>query len=443
MLNNGIILELITSFMESVLLIFLLSVLYAKNFILENKMKSFCFCVLYTAVSCLNTLIVPSFFHTLLIAFFTIFLINVFVQKSFYSSIIVVAIMTILVAITELPIMLIATALTGLHVDALVSIVKYRLFIIISAKSLQFCIVFLLSKINLNKFNIFKEEGSNYSYILLQFSLFGFTIASTSSIANADNPHIYYVLIVAIYLLNLFLGLLDIKERKRLIAIVNKYKIQEQHIKNMEDIINIIRKEKHDYANHINLIQAIGTLNKPDALVDINNYVKAISNSIHNSCQFYDTGNAYIDGLLAIKNSFAKKENILFDVKISEQFTSIKIPADELIGIVSNLLDNAIEALEATDNIEKQITINTFIENEVFVLQISNNGKEISGNIMQHIFDIGFSTKSKKADHGFGLFIVKELIIKNYGIISVDSNSQETKFTITFPVNRGKIGQNS
>ncbi|MBU3153927.1 sensor histidine kinase, partial [Clostridium estertheticum] len=145
-------------------------------------------------------------------------------------------------------------------------------------------------------------------------------------------------------------------------------------------------------------------------------------------------GNDYIDGLLSIKNNYAMKNKIDFNVIIDESFNLLKIREDELISIISNIIDNAFEALmlKALDE-NKEISINTFLDDNKFCIQISNNGNDIPKEIINKIFEKGYSTKTKgKGDHGFGLYITKQLVEHNNGYISVERVSGKTKFLVEF-----------
>ena len=201
----------------------------------------------------------------------------------------------------------------------------------------------------------------------------------------------------------------------------------------MEEIIKIIRQEKHDFANHINVIQGLCLLNKPDTVEKIDSYVRKISGTIHASFRYLNTGNDYIDGMLSIKNNYAMKNNIDFKAIIDEPFSSIKIREDELISIISNLIDNAFEAFTKSDVGDNEISITTFKEDRNFCIEIADNGDIIPKNIIEKIFNRGFSTKVKQNDlHGFGLYITKQLVEKNNGTISVESIPGKTKFLINF-----------
>ncbi|MGE4284717.1 MAG: ATP-binding protein, partial [Clostridia bacterium] len=80
-----------------------------------------------------------------------------------------------------------------------------------------------------------------------------------------------------------------------------------------------------------------------------------------------------------------------------------------------------------------------YIEGKAYYLSIADNGPMIPEEIKNKIFDNGFSTKdNNKPDHGFGLFIVNELIKQHSGEIKVLSSEEETEFLIKFKVRKDK-----
>ena len=98
--------------------------------------------------------------------------------------------------------------------------------------------------------------------------------------------------------------------------------------------------------------------------------------------------------------------------------------------VISNILRNAVTAMNSTGFIE----IKTYHSLNFNIIKIKNNGPKIKEDIIDKIFQTGFSTKeNKNKDNGFGLSIVKELVEKNSGFIEVESNDVFTEFIIKIP----------
>ena len=105
----------------------------------------------------------------------------------------------------------------------------------------------------------------------------------------------------------------------------------------------------------------------------------------------------------------------------------------EIQRVISNILKNSITAM----NEKGLITIRTYYNINSVVIKIQNNGPKIEKKIIDKIFDVGFTTKNdKNKDHGFGLAIVKELVEKQGGKVTVSSNDSITEFTINIPLKK-------
>ena len=87
------------------------------------------------------------------------------------------------------------------------------------------------------------------------------------------------------------------------------------------------------------------------------------------------------------------------------------------------------------DNKEAWIALSGTTENGSVVIKIADNGSGIPADKIGQIFNPFFTTKEPGKGTGLGLFIVKQVVERNKGIIAVDSKEGEgTTFTLTFPV---------
>ncbi len=121
--------------------------------------------------------------------------------------------------------------------------------------------------------------------------------------------------------------------------------------------------------------------------------------------------------------------------------------AGQLNQVFMNLLANAIDALEESNQglsyndiaaNPNRIIIRTSITNGQSVeICIVDNGKGMSEDIRQHIFDHLFTTKGVGKGTGLGLAIAKQIIVeKHRGTITVNSElGVGTEFVISLPIN--------
>jgi PAS domain S-box-containing protein len=121
-----------------------------------------------------------------------------------------------------------------------------------------------------------------------------------------------------------------------------------------------------------------------------------------------------IEKILRMLNGSIMIKNISVVLNISESL-ALKCNTLKFTQILTNLLNNAIDALETNGIIE----ISVEHINDVLILSIKDNGKGISKEDKKNIFSAFFTTK--KNGTGFGLFLVKKLVKDLGGTIEFKS----------------------
>lgn len=98
-----------------------------------------------------------------------------------------------------------------------------------------------------------------------------------------------------------------------------------------------------------------------------------------------------------------------------------------LITILGNLLDNAMEAVQFTE--QKTVELLVREEDGEWFIQSRDTGSGVDPQILDNIFQRGYSTKGE--NRGFGLFLVGKVVEKYGGTIRVTPNGpQGSVFTI-------------
>lgn len=124
-------------------------------------------------------------------------------------------------------------------------------------------------------------------------------------------------------------------------------------------------------------------------------------------------------------------------VEINKEYDSsidaIQCFPGKLNQVFSNVIANAIQALENTEN--PVILIKTIKGNTEIEVSISDNGPGIPDQIKDKIFDPFFTTKEVGSGTGLGLSIVYSIINQHNGTIEVESSEDSgTTFSIHLPI---------
>lgn len=124
------------------------------------------------------------------------------------------------------------------------------------------------------------------------------------------------------------------------------------------------------------------------------------------------TNDESIDALLNTKFSYAKKNHIECVCNIITGFNGIE--TSDLIHLLGNLLDNAIEANHDNRIEKKYIELTIAGDDYKIVLQMKNSILESALSVIeQH-----FTTKSNREEHGYGLKIIRKTVEKYSGKIT-------------------------
>lgn len=158
---------------------------------------------------------------------------------------------------------------------------------------------------------------------------------------------------------------------------------------------------------------------------------KTISEKLKKYGSYYETGNIFLNIVLADKISKAEKFGITIECNVDFSKGSFMQPL-EITTLFGNLLDNAIEACEKVDIEERYI---------IFKSQCKGGFQSIVIKNSMRYFDNTIKTaKNNKAFHGYGLVNVKRVIQIYNGHLSIDAHDNEFMISIIIPIPDDSIG---
>jgi len=129
------------------------------------------------------------------------------------------------------------------------------------------------------------------------------------------------------------------------------------------------------------------------------------------------------------------RQSISFEIELDPQLPELDVDREQIKRVILNLVDNAIGAIDATDDGPRNIRVSTRLDAEVGIvhLEIADSGVGIRAEDRGRLFEPGFSTKAEGS--GIGLAIVSRIVSDHSGYIRVRSNEPRgTAFAIELPV---------
>ncbi len=112
---------------------------------------------------------------------------------------------------------------------------------------------------------------------------------------------------------------------------------------------------------------------------------------------------------------------------------SIQTYANEVVQVLINIINNAVDVLEEKKPDDRQIWIDIQGSDRNVVINIEDNGGGIADEIFDKIFEPYFSSKAKNGT-GLGLYMAKMIIDKHVGgSLDVENTSKGAKFIVALP----------
>ncbi|MGN0308911.1 MAG: sensor histidine kinase [Lachnospiraceae bacterium] len=201
--------------------------------------------------------------------------------------------------------------------------------------------------------------------------------------------------------------------------------------RNLEQLNSELRSQRHDYLNHLQVVYGLLEL---EEYQELQGYLEPVYRNMQKTGKALKTARPAINALLKAKMDEGEKRGIDFYVEVKTDLKELKVADWELCRVLSNLLDNAMTALENQTG-ERKIWVDIGEEREQYCFFISNNGPVIPEHLKEAIFKKGFTSK-KGEGHGMGLYIVKNVIREYGGSLKLSSTQEETCFRVFFPKER-------
>lgn len=195
-----------------------------------------------------------------------------------------------------------------------------------------------------------------------------------------------------------------------------------------EELNYKLRMYKHDFVNHLQIIQGLLELNKPNRALQ---YIKNVVQEGRLIKNKYEIGIPEIESTILTFIKLAKEHNIDVEVDSIKLIDNLSVKIYDLTKILTNLLKNAIQALISTNKEYKKLTIRIYEELDEYVFEIINNVPLIPEEARSKIFEKGYTTKEGKGN-GLGLYIVDKLVKKNNGSIKLKVDNEGNHFIVRF-----------
>ena len=207
----------------------------------------------------------------------------------------------------------------------------------------------------------------------------------------------------------------------------------QKNYKNLEKLNSELRSQRHDYLNHLQVVYGLMELEEYE---ELRNYFEPVYKAIQKTGKALKTSRPAINALLKAKMDEAQRRGIDFYVEVKTDLKEIGVEDWELCKVISNIVDNAMTAVEENAD-TKKIVLDMTEDKTHYRFAVSNNGPKIPEHMQSEIFKQGI-TSMKEEGHGMGLYIVTSIVKEYEGTLQLRSTDDETVFGFAFPKKAGE-----
>lgn len=186
------------------------------------------------------------------------------------------------------------------------------------------------------------------------------------------------------------------------------------------------KKKEHEFRNHLVVINDLLLRRNNEKAMD---YIRELTDRSDENTDVIDTNHPIVNAIINTKYKEALEKDIymVFDVC---DMSDISISDREITVIISNLLNNALEASEKKLSEDAFIKLMMRKENNSLFISVINSylGSVILSNGVYH------STKEDASGHGFGLKNITDIVNKYHGDCVIRSDNGQFKVIISIPL---------
>jgi two-component system CitB family sensor kinase len=207
-----------------------------------------------------------------------------------------------------------------------------------------------------------------------------------------------------------------------------------QQLTKIEQYADTLRSQAHEYSNKLHTIAGLIQLDaKQDALALIGR--EAQDHQALITLLVKATPNPVIAGCLLGKFNRAKEMGLSLRIDSESELADLpkNITQDQLASILSNLIDNALEATLGYTGAGGEVSVCFTDIGQDVIIEVQDQGPGVPSDVQDLIFTKGYSSKSGR-EHGIGLYLIANIIQQCQGHIDIENlQPKGSRFILYLP----------
>src|SRR6267143_3489981 len=201
----------------------------------------------------------------------------------------------------------------------------------------------------------------------------------------------------------------------------------------VDSLTDALRAQAHEFANRLHTIAGLVQLGRGEEAMKLIAQTSGVHQELAESL-LDRIGDPVLGALLLAKAALASERGIELRVSDDTVMTRSALDSEDLITLLGNLIDNALDAAAALQH-DRWVSVSVTEQQGELGIKVHDSGPGVLESLNGQIFQEGFSTKSGpgRKRRGFGLALVRQVARRNGGDVTV-VNDGGAMFTVRLPV---------
>ncbi len=201
-----------------------------------------------------------------------------------------------------------------------------------------------------------------------------------------------------------------------------------------------LRSQAHEAANRLHTVVSLIELGRAEDAVDFATAELELAQALTDQV-VAAVSEPVLAALLLGKTAQANERGVELvvseDSRLDDGLLPETLPARDLVTILGNLIDNAVDA--AQGGVPARVTVTAYTESAELVLRVSDTGTGVDPAHAEAVFQRGFSTKpAGPGGRGLGLALVRQAVHRQEGSLSVsEAAGGGAEFEVRLPLDEG------
>ena len=229
---------------------------------------------------------------------------------------------------------------------------------------------------------------------------------------------VFGIILANIFILTIFDKLsLERELEQEKIILEQQLKTETGNVETVKNMFSQQRKLTHDFSNHIHTIHDMAQREQAQTVVD---YTENLLSTVSHRAMVIDTNNITVDAIINQKYMKGQQLGIAMSFEIND-LSKLPISNNDIVIILGNALDNAIDAAAKTD--DKSVKIKILRDKTETFISVVNSSLPVTVKDKTYVVQ-----KDRTAYHGFGLNNIRTTLSKYKHIFAIDYRKGKFQF---------------